>query len=98
VAAAGDPLERLLGERPGLRPLLAAARRLHLPPGARAFRPGAPCEAFLVVLAGTVRVQMVAPDGREIVLYRVADGETCVLTTSCLLAAERYPAGWPRRR
>ena len=90
--APDDPLERLLGEYPGLRPLLAETRRLRLPAGARAFRPGAPCGAFLVVLSGTVRVQMVAPDGREIVLYRVGGGETCVLTTSCLLAAERYPA------
>lgn len=35
---------------------------------------------------------MTAESGREIVLYRVDAGETCVLTTACLLAHEAYSA------
>jgi len=35
---------------------------------------------------------MVAENGREIVLYRVSGGETCVMTTACLLAHENYGA------
>jgi CRP/FNR family transcriptional regulator len=30
--------------------------------------------------------------GREILLYRVAAGETCVITTTCLLGNSNYPA------
>ncbi len=61
------------------------ARVVHLPKDAHPFVPGAPCESYLIVLDGSVRVQIVAESGREIVLYRVAAGESCVLTTSCLL-------------
>ena len=39
-----------------------------------------------------MRVQQVAENGREIVLYRVQAGESCVLTTACLLAYEDYLA------
>jgi CRP/FNR family transcriptional regulator len=46
----------------------------------------------LLLLDGTVRVQQVAENGREIVLYRVRAGESCVLTTACLLAYEDYLA------
>jgi CRP/FNR family transcriptional regulator, anaerobic regulatory protein len=34
----------------------------------------------------------VSEAGREIVLYRVEAGESCVLTTACLLAHENYSA------
>jgi CRP/FNR family transcriptional regulator len=34
----------------------------------------------------------VAEDGREIVLYRVHPGESCVLTTAGLLEGARYDA------
>ncbi|MCE1235063.1 MAG: Crp/Fnr family transcriptional regulator [Hyphomicrobiales bacterium] len=72
--------------------LLAQARVMELPPGAVLFTPGAPCGVYLLVLDGSVRVQMIADTGREIVLYRVRRGESCVLTTACLLGEEAYSA------
>ncbi len=39
-----------------------------------------------------MRVQHGSETGREIVLYRVAAGESCVLTTACLMGYEDYPA------
>lgn len=77
---------------PALQRLVAAAPLQQVPAGVTVFRAGDACERFLMVLEGSVRVQKLAENGREIVLYRVAAGETCVLTTSCLLAGERYPA------
>jgi CRP/FNR family transcriptional regulator len=68
------------------------ARLVQLPKDAHPFVPGAPCDAYLIVLEGSVRVQIVAESGREIVLYRVTAGESCVLTTSCLLKHEPYSA------
>ena len=56
------------------------------------FRPGGRCERYLMLLAGRVRVQMVAANGREVVLYRVSAGETCVMTASCLMAHRSYGA------
>ena len=49
-------------------------------------------DSLLLVIAGTVRVQQLSDSGREIVLYRVRAGESCVLTTACLLAFESYTA------
>jgi len=74
------------------RDLTQRARVISLPRESHPFSPGSPCEAYLVVLDGIVRVQIVAESGREIVLYRVASGESCVLTTSCLLKHESYSA------
>ncbi len=56
------------------------------------FHVGSPCENYLLVVAGRVRVLMISKTGREILLYHVGPGESCVLTTSCLLAGEPYPA------
>lgn len=63
-----------------------------LPTGTTVFSPGAPCGVYLLVLEGSVRVQMIADTGREIVLYRVRRGESCVLTTACLLGEDVYSA------
>lgn len=68
------------------------SHRLEVPPGTIVFSPGSPCGAYLLVLDGSVRVQMIADTGRQIVLYRVRRGESCVLTTSALLGEEAYAA------
>ena len=75
-----------------VRELLGVAHSVQVSGGTALFRDGGPCEAYLLVVEGTVRVQKIAPNGREIVLYRVGAGETCILTTSCLLARRNYPA------
>ena len=62
------------------------------PKGTVIFGPGKSPENLLFLLDGTVRVQQLAENGREIVLYRVQAGESCVLTTACLLAYEDYSA------
>ena len=69
-----------------------AAQKVTLPAGAKPFEMGAPCGNYLMVASGCVRVQQIAESGREIVLYRVSGGDTCVLTTACLLAHEHYAA------
>jgi CRP/FNR family transcriptional regulator len=72
--------------------LINAARVVRLPSGTVIFGPGHPPENLLLLLDGQVRVQQVTENGREIVLYRVHAGESCVLTTACLLAFEDYTA------
>lgn len=68
------------------------ARQISLPKGSVIFGPGNPAENLLLLVSGTVRVQQLSEAGREIVLYRVHAGESCVLTTACLLAFEDYSA------
>ncbi len=77
---------------PQWRALMSQVREVDIPPGEPVFRAGDVCRNFLLVLEGSVRVEKLAENGREIVLYRVGRGETCLLTTSCLFAKERYPA------
>lgn len=92
--------ENWISNFPGLRklhpdvagPLVEASRIVRLPAGTRIFGPGQAPDAFLLLIRGTVRVQQVSEAGREIVLYRVSAGESCALTTACLMGYEDYQA------
>lgn len=70
----------------------AAAVSFQLKPGAVAFDTYATCEAFPMLTTGKIQVTKPAPNGREILLYRVEPGETCVLTLNCLLSDVEYGA------
>jgi CRP/FNR family transcriptional regulator, anaerobic regulatory protein len=69
-----------------------AAIRKQIPRGTVLFRPGDRCVHFPLIINGTVRVQRVTESGREIVLYRVSNNETCILTTASLLSDDAYAA------
>jgi len=72
---------------------LQAASAHRFPAGTRIVHAGDPCQSFILLAQGTLRVYEVGENGREIVLYRVRSGELCVLTLSNLLAATAYSAG-----
>lgn len=72
--------------------ILADAQLLTVSAGQSVFRIGDPCQNYLLVVSGTVKVVGRSPAGREIVLYRIEDCGTCVLTTACLLGQDAYPA------
>ena len=61
-----------------------------LPKGAVLFRPGDHAQGFVMVLAGRVEVHLTGPSGREILLYAVEPGQSCVQTTLGLMADEDY--------
>lgn len=78
---------------PELRERLAReARVVEVPAGTTVFGPGREPDNLLLVLSGSVRVQQLSAGGRQIVLYRVTAGESCVMTTACLMAHEPYSA------
>ena len=56
--------------------------------GETIFRPGNSARGWIVVESGRVRVGLTADTGREVVLYRLAAGNSCLLTTSALLRQE----------
>lgn len=64
----------------------------HLKQRTTVFKQGDPCLNYLLITRGTVKVFTRSDNGREILLYRVNAGETCTLTTTCLLADNTYPA------
>ncbi len=62
------------------------------PAGTVMFSEGSECKGYVMLLEGTVRVHKTSEDGREIVLYRVESGESCIMTTTCLISDDQYGA------
>jgi len=60
--------------------------------GETIYRPGDAARGWIVVESGRVRVGLTADTGREVVLYRLGAGDSCLLTTSALLSDERMLA------
>ena len=60
--------------------------------GAVIFMEGDTCKYFPILKSGIVRVYKVGGSGQEITLYRIFSGESCILTVSCLLAQNDFPA------
>ena len=88
-----DRFEGLSKLEPGLRNVLTTRSHVvRLPADSVIFGPGKSPDNLLLLLQGTVRVQQLAESGREVVLYRVTAGESCVLTTACMLAYEDHAA------
>jgi len=92
--------DRLVTAAPGLADadeaildrLLEKAQVVKLGHDRFVFHAGDLCQAFLILLSGEVRVQLTSANGREVTLYRIGPGGSCILTTSCLLSNEHYPA------
>ena len=88
-----DRFDGLSKLEPGLRNVLTTRSHVvRLPADSVIFGPGKSPDNLLLLLQGTVRVQQLAESGREVVLYRVTAGESCVLTTACMLAYEDHAA------
>lgn len=88
-----EQFPQLLQMEPEAKSVLARhARIVEAPVGTIGYSEGMPCNAYVMRLAGQSRVYKISSSGREILLYRVAAGETCVLTTTCLLGRSDYPA------
>ncbi len=58
--------------------------------GAFAFRRSDPCSNVAIVGSGVLRVAALTDQGRELTLYRVGPGETCLLTLACVLGGHHY--------
>ena len=65
---------------------------MHLPAGAQVFAERQPCSGFPLLLAGSIKVVKSAASGREMLLYRVEPGGSCIITSSCLLGHSDYNA------
>jgi len=77
---------------PAWRKAAAYAQTMRVKPGYVLFSDGGVCNAYVLVISGSIRVQKMDPDGHEIVLYRVEDHQSCMLTTTCLIGHQDYPA------
>ena len=72
--------------------LLEATQFERLRRGDVAYYQGQICQNYVMCIEGQTRIFKTSESGREIMLYQVGPGETCVLTTSCLIAGNPFPA------
>ncbi|MDR2239089.1 MAG: Crp/Fnr family transcriptional regulator [Zoogloeaceae bacterium] len=63
---------------------------MSLPAGAQVFSERQPCPGFPLLLDGQIKVGKRAANGRELTLYRVAPGGSCIISSSCLLGRSHY--------
>ncbi|MDA8387443.1 MAG: Crp/Fnr family transcriptional regulator [Nitrospiraceae bacterium] len=75
-----------------LNGIFSRAARFSFPAGKLIHAEGDTCSAIAFVLSGEIRVYKAGEGGREITLYEIGGGETCILTASCILAHTPYPA------
>ena len=72
--------------------VVARLQHVQVPAGTVLFDDHQACEGFPFVVRGSIRVIKASASGRELPLYRVTPGETCVISSSCLLGHEDYNA------
>lgn len=70
--------------------LEAAARIRRIKAGGQIFGAGQVPSGMLFLMSGTVRVHQRGDNGRDIMLYRVTGGESCVMTTAFLFTQHTY--------
>ncbi|MBT9372484.1 Crp/Fnr family transcriptional regulator [Rhizobium sp. CSW-27] len=69
---------------------LQGLRPVHVPARTTLFRPGDAAQSFVVLLSGRIGVYLTGRNGRELLLYAVTPGETCVQTTLGVLGGAPY--------
>lgn len=88
-----DAMPSLAGLSPALEQEVAHNLRvMKLPAGTPVFGESNPCTGFPIVLRGRVRVSKALESGRELSLYEVTPGESCVISTTCMLGSSPYGA------
>ena len=71
---------------------LTIGRRKYLKTNMQIYWEGDTCHGIAFILSGEIRVYKTGETGREITLYEIGPGETCILNASCILSGKKYPA------
>lgn len=72
------------------RALLHGFSPVDMPAGSTLFHPGDTVKGFVIVLSGRIDVFLTGPSGRDILLYSVEPGQSCVQSTLGLLGGDAY--------
>ena len=75
-----------------LEPLLASLQYRDMEAGTTVLREGQACASVPFVLSGAIRVFKTAESGREITLYRIEEGQSCILSSGCGAGIASFPA------
>ena len=77
---------------PEARNALDALAPMDIPQGSILFRPGESVKGYVIVLNGRIGVNLVGPTGRDILLYTVEPGQSCIQSTLGLMGGDDYSA------
>lgn len=50
------------------------------------------CQFIPMVISGKLRIYKLSPNGREMTLYRIGPGETCLISIACQIKGDDFPA------
>ena len=64
--------------------LLRSSQKINFKKGTNV-HDGAECTGVILVRSGALRVYLLSDDGKEVTLYRLFSGDTCILSASCVL-------------
>ncbi|THV24684.1 Crp/Fnr family transcriptional regulator [Peteryoungia ipomoeae] len=90
MAGWADQAGFLAGIDAEARRVLEALTPVHVPFRTALFRPGDEAQSFVILLSGRIGVYLTGRNGRELLLYSVTPGETCVQTTLGVLGGAPY--------
>lgn len=71
---------------------LLQAKLVKLRPGRFICLEGDICQHLPLILSGGIRIYKIGENGREITLYRLGKGDSCIMTASCILSQNNFPA------
>ena len=80
----------LLGLDAAARAQLGTLKPMDVPAGTALFHPGDAVKGFVLVLSGRVDVFLTGPSGRDILLYSVEPGQSCVQSTLGVMGGDDY--------
>lgn len=63
------------------------ARFVHYEAGRTIHGDSANCTGVLLIQSGILRTYLLSEDGKEVTIYRLRDGDTCMMSASCMLSA-----------
>lgn len=91
ILALFPPFRKATG--PLAEEILLSSVHKELPARTTLYHEGDSCQGIGFVLSGEIRVFKIGhQEDKEVTLYEIYPGETCILNASCILSGTRYPA------
>jgi len=72
--------------------IFTAGNELILPDGQMLMKQNQECQNIPMVISGHLRIYKLSSSGREMTLYRIGPGETCLISIACQIKGQDFPA------
>jgi CRP/FNR family transcriptional regulator len=72
--------------------IYSAVQVVNLPDEQMLMQQNQQCQFIPLVMSGHLRIFKLSHSGREMTLYRIGPGETCMISIACQLSGDEFPA------